>query len=116
MSQLFRRIVVGFVVGLCLLTPLASAAQHPQEARMEKLSLLEPSELFAGAWRLLTRIWSKEGCMIDPHGGCLPKPNAGSGSNAGCLVDPHGVCIDAGSSTPDNGCGIDPHGGCTGGI
>lgn len=97
MSQIFRRTVLGFVVGLCLLTPLASAAQRPQGTQVERFSLPAPSELFAGAWRLLVRVWNKAGCMIDPHGICVPQPSAGT-------------------STPDNGCGIDPHGGCVGGI
>jgi hypothetical protein len=96
MSQIIRRTVVGLVVGLCLLTPLASAAQRPQQTRIERFSLPEPSELFAGAWRLLSRIWSKEGCMIDPNGICVPEPSAGT-------------------TTSDNGCGLDPHGGCIGG-
>ena len=115
MAQLFRRIVLGFVVGLCLLTPLASAAQRPQQTRIEKFSLPEPSEVFAGAWRLLARIWNKEGCMIDPHGACIPKSTVAPNSDAGCGIDPHGICIDIETSTSDNGCGLDPHGGCIGG-
>jgi hypothetical protein len=115
MSQIIRRTVVGLVVGLCLLTPLASAAQRPQQTRIERFSLPTPSELFAGAWRLLSRVWSKEGCMIDPHGICVPKATVVPSSDAGCGLDPYGHCIDAGSSTLDNGCGLDPHGGCIGG-
>jgi hypothetical protein len=102
MSQLFRRIVLGFVVGLCLLTPLASAAQRPQVTQVDRFSLGVPSDLFAGAWRLLARIWSagsapqnKNGCTIDPHGLCVSQPTT--------------------APSPDAGCGIDPHGGCTGG-
>jgi hypothetical protein len=115
MSQLFRRIVLGFVVGLCLLTPLADAAQRPQGARVERFLLPAPSELFAGAWRLLARIWNKEGCMLDPHGACVPKSTVVPSSDAGCGIDPHGGCTGTGSSTSDNGCGLDPHGGCIGG-
>ena len=109
-------------MGLCLLTPWASAAQRPQAARVVKFSLPAPSELFSGAWRLLARVWSSEstsqtknGCRIDPHGACIPEPTVVPGTDAGCMIDPYGGCMGTGSSTPDSGCGIDPH-GCTGGI
>ena len=117
MSQLFRRIVLGFVVGLCLLTPLASAAQRPQGTRVERFSLPEPSDLFAVAWRLLARMWNKEGCMLDPHGACIPKSTGVPSSDAGCLIDPHGGCVpepSAGTNS-DAGCLIDPNGRCIGG-
>jgi hypothetical protein len=82
---------------------------------LERFTLPAPSELFAGAWRLLARIWTKEGCRIDPHGGCLPESTVVPSSDEGCGIDPHGVCIGTATSTSDNGCGIDPHGGCIGG-
>jgi hypothetical protein len=97
MAQLFRRIVLGLVVGLCLLTPLASAAQRPQVTRVERFSLRTPSELFAGAWRFLAGIWSggsapqnKNGCRIDPHGVCIPEPTVVPSSDEGCMIDPNG--------------------------
>ena len=63
MSCLFRKSVLGLVVGLSLVTPLASAAQRPQEVRTAaaKLSLPEPSEMFARAWRFVLRIWMEPG-------------------------------------------------------
>src|SRR5437764_159348 len=55
MSWLLRKSVLGLVVGLSLVTPLASAAQRPREGRMAaaKFSLPTPSEMFVGAWSFL---------------------------------------------------------------
>src|SRR5436305_1100992 len=82
MSRFLRKSVLGLVVGLSLVTPLASAAQRPQEVRTAsaKLSLPTPSEMVARARRFLVRIWMKEGCRIDPHGMCLPEQGTGTGS------------------------------------
>lgn len=35
---------------------------------------------------------SKEGCILDPHGGCTAN-SAPTPSEAGCIADPHGGCI-----------------------
>lgn len=119
MSRFLQKTVVGLVVVLCLMTPLASAAQRPQEVRTAavKFSLPAPSEMFAKARRFLVRIWMKEGCGFDPHGACAPAPSTGSSVDAGCGIDPHGSC--ATSAQPvgpssDAGCMIDPHGVCIG--
>jgi hypothetical protein len=73
--------------------------------------------VLAHLWGAFTAVWSEEGCMIDPHGGC------GTGqpptSDEGCMLDPNGGCAAAQSEAPipppttDEGCKIDPHGGCT---
>ena len=44
-------------------------------------------------WDRLTGLWEKEGCGLDPHGGCPSQSTAET----------------------DEGCGLDPHGGCTAG-
>ncbi len=102
MSRFLQKTVVGFVVALCLMTPLASAAQRPQEVRTAsvKFSLPAPSEMFVGAWSFLVRIRrggptlrTKNGCKLDPHGACLPEPGAVSPPDNGCMIDPHGVCL-----------------------
>jgi hypothetical protein len=104
MSRFLQKTVVGLVLALCLVAPLASATQRPQEGQTAtvKFSLPTTSEMFVGAWSFLVRIRrggpalrTKNGCKLDPHGACLPDPGA--------------------VSTPDNGCGLDPHGVCTGG-
>ncbi|HEX9940664.1 MAG TPA: hypothetical protein VGG03_01510 [Thermoanaerobaculia bacterium] len=38
---------------------------------------------------LLTGIWSKAGCTIDPWGRCTPSTPA---ADAGCTIDPLGGC------------------------
>jgi hypothetical protein len=125
MSWLLRKSVLGLVVGLSLVTPLASAAQRPREGRMAaaKFSLPTPSEMFVGAWSFLVRIRrggltlrTKNGCKLDPNGACLQEPGTGSSIDAVCGIDPHGACAGSGAtSSSDNGCGLDPHGACTGG-
>ena len=106
MSRLLQKTVVGFVLALCLVAPLASATQRPQEVKAAavKFSLPVPSEMFVGAWSLIARIRrggptlrTKNGCKLDPHGACLPEPSSTD------------------SASSDNGCGLDPHGVCTGG-
>jgi len=101
MSRFLRKSVLGLVVALCLVTPLAAAAQRPQEVRTAaaKFSLPTPSELFVGAWSFLVRIRrggptlrTKNGCKLDPNGACLQEPGAASPPNNGCTIDPHGVC------------------------
>jgi hypothetical protein len=58
---------------------------------------------------LLVMFWNKEGCRIDPLGGCAPSP---SGTEEGCRIDPWGRCADATAPAADEGCGIDPLGRC----
>ncbi len=69
-----------------------SGSQRPlQSAAVESLNL-------AGRlWRLLTRVWSETGCMIDPGGRCIPgtgdAPAATTQGDEGCQIDPSGRCV-----------------------
>src|SRR5436305_10694600 len=102
MSRFLRKSVLGLVVALCLVTPLASAAQRPQEVRTAsvKFSLPAPSEMFVGAWSFLVRIRrggptlrTKNGCKLDPNGACLQEPGTVTPIDDGCVIDPHGACV-----------------------
>ncbi|HYG62346.1 MAG TPA: hypothetical protein VEL74_07180 [Thermoanaerobaculia bacterium] len=54
-----------------------------------------PADLLAQGWTLLTRLWDKEGCLIDPSG--LPAPSSSTQTTPpaqgeeGCLIDPSGL-------------------------
>jgi hypothetical protein len=48
---------------------------------------------------------TKEGCGIDPNGGC-------KAIDEGCGIDPDGKCRPPVSVFSDEGCGIDPSGLC----
>jgi len=62
-------------------------------------------DFFSGFLSLFSKLWDKAGCIIDPHGQCIPE-------KAGCGLDPHGLCAPV---QVENGCTIDPHGGCVSG-
>lgn len=94
---------------LAVAAPLAAAPiPRPRQATSEAVFPLST------AWRWLLNVWAKNGCMIDPHGSCLPGTGSAAapppGTDNGCAIDPGGRCNSAASA--DNGCGIDPHGSC----
>lgn len=88
-----RRLRVPVLVLLALLAAPWSAAA-------------DPADLFSRLLRLLSGLWEKEGCIIDPNGRCAPV------TDAGCLIDPDGQCAPV---IPDAGCIIDPNGRCMSG-
>jgi hypothetical protein len=91
-SASFRRKTVLLLLVAVLAAPWISAAAQTRPA---SVSASAPLDLFSSAWRFLTRLWTKEGCRIDPNGLCvpqlaqpLPEPRAGEG----CRIDPSGAC------------------------
>ena len=88
------RILPAFLVALALATSavLADPVSAARPRRSE-IAALAPTDILARLWNLLSNLWSKNGCWIDPNGHCLP----GTG-----LV----------TTTGDNGCGADPSGLC----
>lgn len=95
MSRLVvHRLIVALALIAMLGAPLAAEAAPRRPA---------PSPL-AWIWNLLTGTWLKEGCRIDPSGGCAPS------AEAGCRIDPNGACASAPQSTTEAGCRIDPDG------
>ena len=92
-----RRAAVFVLLGLILGAPWAAALEaRPERAPHEvtrparsALDLLQP------LWNLLARAWNKEGCRIDPLGGCIPgsAPTNGVQADEGCTIDPLGRCV-----------------------
>lgn len=69
-----------------------------------------PLEILSRAWGLITSLWTKTGCHIDPLGRCTPEPQ-----KTGCGVDPNGGCVAQLTASPqqtETGCAIDPFGRC----
>jgi hypothetical protein len=105
--NVFRRLVAVFVLFVALGTPLVSWA-GPAAQRSEA-RLAGPTPL-AWFWSFLARIWTKEGCRIDPNGQCLPEPIVTP--KTGCSIDPYGHCLPNSVTTTEEGCSIDPYGRC----
>jgi hypothetical protein len=85
---LARRAVILLLI-LAVAAPLVAAPVHrSDQVRFDAAAPL------ASLWSWLTHAWTKNGCLIDPSGRCLP----GTGS-----APPAGT---------DNGCGLDPSGRC----
>ncbi len=75
--------------------------------------------LFARFWGALSAIWSDEGCILDPNGGCRDRQNltvdpgrSAITANIGCILDPNGRCWDGSVVTLNSGCILDPYGSC----
>jgi hypothetical protein len=84
-----------------------------EEARPARLAALARSA--ALFWSRLTGLWEKEGCILDPNGGCAAGQSTAE-SDEGCWIDPNGGCRTSQSTAEtDAGCIIDPHGGCAAG-
>lgn len=91
------RTLLALALGATLAGPRMSAAEPRAKApsRQSRQATVAPWGLFAGFWGFLGR-WTKEGCMIDPHGRCL-KDLSPAQLDTGCGLDPHGNCKPAGS-------------------
>ena len=94
-----RRAAVFALLGLILGAPWAAALEArpdgvPREATGAARSALD---LLHPLWNLLARAWSKEGCTMDPLGGCTAGAETGGATQAptskeGCVIDPLGGC------------------------
>lgn len=108
-------------IALTLLLFVALAAQpvwgvQPQARNGARPGLAAlASNAVTSLWRLLTGSRQKEGCWIDPHGGCATGQSSPE-TETGCWLDPHGGCATPPSTIQtDEGCWLDPNGGCTAG-
>jgi hypothetical protein len=108
------KIVLVAVLFLLTTAPWASAGPwhgsgHPAMSSADGIVI---PDFLSRAWRLLTGIWTKEGCNIDPSGRCLPAP-APLPTKEGCHIDPNGRCLPTAAPLPTKeGCQIDPGGRC----
>ena len=93
------RVLVLLLTLTVLVSPSAWAREGPagRTEQPAKVSKPLPLNLLSSAWTLLTGLWAKEGCGIDPDGHCVTAPATAA------PVVPEQV---------DTGCGIDPDGRC----
>lgn len=103
----FRQSVVALVLVALLGAPLTSSAAPRRAGLLGERSV--SSGLFTWLWELLGGSGEKEGCMIDPSGGCTTSTL--ESMDNGCMIDPSGRCISVPQDTK-NGCLIDPNGRC----
>ncbi len=99
-----RRATCALALSAALLVPAAASA-----------ATKAPSGAI-GWWQRFVHLLGAAGCIIDPHGACMPSPSGTA--PAGCIMDPHGACLKSPSGTApaanvDAGCGLDPHGLCS---
>jgi hypothetical protein len=87
----FRRFVIVLTLTAVLGTPLVSQAGPHRAVSGRAESRLEELSPLTWLWSLLERVWEKEGCLIDPHGGCVKASVVAP--KAGCMIDPHGQCL-----------------------
>ena len=90
------RVVFVFLLVVVLAVPAVRAAEprsgfEPVEGQEAALTSWH---LLGQLWALLSRLWTENGCQVDPSGRCQPDPgpNSFTGDN-GCQVDPDGRCI-----------------------
>lgn len=118
-SPSLRRKTVVLLIGAVLIVSwsVSAASRHVIPSRTVVVSPAPPLVL-GRLWSLLTSVWGKTGCRIDPNGRCVTSPGPGltSPADTGCHIDPNG-CIAAKAASPanpaDEGCNIDPDGRCS---
>jgi len=93
-SSMRRKVLALLLLSAVLAAPGAFAGHRLQRPRPVDRAELVPLALVSRAWTLLTSLWSKTGCHIDPNGSCVSDP------------------VQQPLPTADIGCNIDPNGGC----
>lgn len=81
------RAVLLLVLTLILAAPMQAAgpAGSPPAEPAAKSILTQ-------VWDLLTGVWARSGCTIDPDGRCVPPPSPTIEIDSGCTIDPNGRC------------------------
>ena len=90
--SVLSRLVCGLLVTILSALPLAAAEPAgPAAPRAEGFAAG-----LSSLWSWLAKIWSENGCYIDPHGSCHASvsgtPSAPDHLDGGCYIDPHGGC------------------------
>lgn len=112
--SLSRRLLI-VALGLVLMVPSTVMAGPARVLPTAEDSLPSLSNVLTQAWALVSSLWEKAGCVIDPNGLCVVRPSPTLTSQpAGCGIDPSGSPETLTSQPLDGeaGCGIDPDGRC----
>lgn len=98
----FRRRIPAVVLGLTLAAHWAMASETQSRptgsspARPAEISAQASLNLFSKIWSLLTSMWNKNGCRVDPNGICVSQQGNTDitvGADNGCSGDPNGHCL-----------------------
>lgn len=98
---------LALVLALCLALAAPSAMEAEPRSRVTQA---EGGDFLPSIWWLFLRWWSpedmhKEGCTIDPLGGCQ---KATPTTDEECGIDPLGGSQESDSTKTEEGCFIDP--------
>ena len=92
----FRKIALLLLLVTLLAAPWASAASPRAGSLKPAVSAPAGKGLLVRVRIVLTGIWTKIGCHIDPNGVCLtttaPPDGSQNQSDIGCNIDPNGQC------------------------
>lgn len=98
MSSLsFRRSVIALVLGMTLVSSLASASELRSRPahRSARTAAQEVQGVFGSLWGIFIGVWSKNGGSLDPNGvrSSQPAPvNSSVTCENGGSIDPFGRC------------------------
>lgn len=87
-----QRIVLALFLAVVLAAPAAMEAQSFPRAKAREAGFVAAlaSELHAQWWSFLSGLWEKNGCVIDPYGGCAKAST--DKADERCGIDPHDSC------------------------
>ena len=93
-SSLRRKVVLLLLLSTLAFTPWAAAGPRRESPRARKAAASLVFDLVSRAWSRLTGNHAKEGCNIDPNGGCTTgaSPTPPPATETGCNIDPDGRC------------------------
>jgi len=81
-----QRIVLVFLLTVVLAVPAMSAQIRPRaEDRETGFVAALVSELRAHVWSVFSGFWEKNGCIADPHGGCINELSDTTGTEVSIL-------------------------------
>ena len=93
--SLRRKVVFLLLLSTFVAAPWAAAGPRRESSRAGKAAASLVFDFVSRVWTLLTGLQIKEGCHIDPSGGCTtgasPAPPPAT-VDEGCDIDPDGRC------------------------
>ena len=92
--SLRRKVVVLLLLSTLATAPWAAAGPRWENPRAGQAAAFLVFDLVSRAWSSLAGLQPKEGCDIDPSGGCLTgaSPAPPPATEEGCHIDPSGIC------------------------
>jgi hypothetical protein len=92
--SLRRKVVVLLLLSSLAAAPWAAARPRRESPRTGKAAASLVLDFVSRVWSRLTVLQTKEGCNIDPNGGCTTgtSPAPPPVTETGCHIDPDGRC------------------------